>query len=39
MGLLKLIGLGALTYIMFATGLAQIVLLGAANILLIGASL
>lgn len=37
--MLKLIGLGALTYILFATGLAQVVLLGAANILLIGASL
>ena len=39
MGLVKLIGLMALTYVMFASGLAQIVLLGAANILLIGASL
>ena len=37
--MLKLIGLMALTYILFATGLAQVVLLTAANILLIGASL
>ena len=37
--MLKLIGLMALTYILFATGLAQVVLLGAANLLLIGASL
>ena len=37
--MLKLIGGLALVYIMFATGLAQIVLLGAANILLIGAAI
>jgi hypothetical protein len=37
--MLKLIGLMALTYILFATGLAQMVLLGAANLLLIGASI
>jgi hypothetical protein len=37
--MLKLIGLLALTYILFATGLAQMVLLGAANLLLIGASI
>lgn len=37
--MLKLIGLMAVTYILFATGLAQVVLLGAANLLLIGASI
>ena len=37
--MLKLIGAGVLLYVLFATGLAQIVLLGAANILLVGAAL
>lgn len=36
---LKLIGAVILTYILFSTGLAQIVLLGAANLFLFGAAL